>query len=196
MFATYGVVGATTREISRIAGVNEVTLFRHFQNKEQLLAAVVEQATALQIESLSNQYEWTKDLQRDLEHYAQIYNQMLEEHEALIRTFIGEAQRNPENARQLLSNSIQPLRQKLVNYLEEAVSRQEVRPEINLTMAVDIFTGMLLAGMLRRTAISSSLGYSRDDYLTNCVQLFVRSIASFQYLTKDKNGYEQTSIYQ
>ena len=41
VFAASGIAGATTREIARVAGVNEVTLFRHFQSKEQLLAAVV-----------------------------------------------------------------------------------------------------------------------------------------------------------
>ncbi|MEH2432700.1 MAG: helix-turn-helix domain-containing protein, partial [Nostoc sp.] len=36
IFASLGVQGATTREIARVAGVNEVTLFRHFASKEQL----------------------------------------------------------------------------------------------------------------------------------------------------------------
>ncbi|MCC5658538.1 TetR/AcrR family transcriptional regulator [Nostoc sp. XA010] len=38
VFATAALTGAITREIARVAAVNEVTLFRHFQNKEQLLA--------------------------------------------------------------------------------------------------------------------------------------------------------------
>src|SRR3954465_15622571 len=38
-----GLNGATTRAIASEAGVNEVTLFRHFQSKERLLAAVVGQ---------------------------------------------------------------------------------------------------------------------------------------------------------
>ncbi len=39
-FARSGWLGATTQEIARAAGVNEVTLFRHFGNKDRLLAAV------------------------------------------------------------------------------------------------------------------------------------------------------------
>ncbi|MEH2251613.1 TetR family transcriptional regulator [Nostoc sp.] len=34
VFATAGLTGATTREIARVAAVNEVTSFPHFQNKE------------------------------------------------------------------------------------------------------------------------------------------------------------------
>ena len=41
VFARSGLEGATTREIAREAGVNEVTLFRHFQSKENLLSAVL-----------------------------------------------------------------------------------------------------------------------------------------------------------
>jgi AcrR family transcriptional regulator len=96
VFAQAGLQGATTREIARVAGVNEVTLFRHFSSKEQLLGAVVQQATALQSEELTAQDEWTQNLHIDLTHYAHLYNHMLEEHEALIRTFIGEAHRHPE----------------------------------------------------------------------------------------------------
>ena len=40
-FARDGLQGATTRTIAQEAGVNEVTLFRHFQNKEGLLAATL-----------------------------------------------------------------------------------------------------------------------------------------------------------
>jgi AcrR family transcriptional regulator len=42
VLATEGITGATTREIALVAGVSEVTLFRHFQNKEQLLGAVAQ----------------------------------------------------------------------------------------------------------------------------------------------------------
>src|ERR1019366_1179360 len=41
VFARDGLDGATTKAISREAGVNEVTLFRHFGTKERLLEAVV-----------------------------------------------------------------------------------------------------------------------------------------------------------
>ena len=41
LFAKKGFTGATTREISANAGVNEVTLFRHFGSKTELYAAVI-----------------------------------------------------------------------------------------------------------------------------------------------------------
>ena len=41
LFAKKGFTGATTREISASAGVNEVTVFRHFGSKADLYAAVI-----------------------------------------------------------------------------------------------------------------------------------------------------------
>ena len=178
VFATSGIAGATTREIARVAGVNEVTLFRHFQSKEQLLAAVVQQVTALQAEALANQDEWTGNLHIDLLHYAWLYNNMLEEHEALVRMFIGEAKRHPEAALQVLRETVQPLREKLIAYLHNGVEQGNVRPDVDLLTAVDMFTGMLLSGMLRSNTIPLPRSYSRDRYIESCVDLFVRGIST------------------
>jgi AcrR family transcriptional regulator len=132
VFASSGLAGATTREIARVAGVNEVTLFRYFPSKEQLLAAVIQQVMSLQVETLANQDEWTQDLHVDLKHYAQLYNQMLEEHEALMRMFIGEAKRHPDAARQILYDACQSLNEQLVRYLKKGQENGTVRPELDL----------------------------------------------------------------
>src|ERR1700757_4369152 len=74
VFARDGLDGATTRAIAREARVNEVTLFRLFQSKENLLAAVVGctfdgpktgRAPALPAA--------TGDLRKDLTNYARLY---------------------------------------------------------------------------------------------------------------------------
>ena len=178
VFSTAGIVGATTREIARVAEVNEVTLFRHFKSKEQLLAAVAEHITALKSEALANQNEWTQDLQRDLLHYAHLHDTMLEEYEALVRMFIGEAKRHPDESFQVLQQYFLPLRGKLIIYLRTHIERGTVRADVDLPLAVDQFTGMLLSGMLRRHVLPIDRGYSRDRYVQSCVDLFVRGIRS------------------
>src|SRR5215471_20634491 len=42
LFAQKGFRGTTTREIALAAGVNEVTIFRHFSSKQDLYAAILE----------------------------------------------------------------------------------------------------------------------------------------------------------
>jgi AcrR family transcriptional regulator len=177
VFAEAGITGATTREIARVAGVNEVTLFRHFQSKEQLLKAVIQRVSALQAEALANQDEWTQDLSIDLKHYAWLFNNTLEAHEDLVRIFIGEAKRHPEAARRVLQEAAQGLREQLIAYLRKGQDNGTVRTDLDLKPAVDSFTGMVLSGMLRRSAASVPLDYSRETYIERCVELFVRGIS-------------------
>jgi AcrR family transcriptional regulator len=178
VFASLGVQGATTREIARVAGVNEVTLFRHFASKEQLLGAVIKNALALQTEALAYPEAWTQDLKIDLRQYAHLYNTMLEAQEDLIRTFIGEAKRHPEEAKQVIQEAAKPLREKLVAYLESSQKLGTVRVDLAPFPAVDMFTGMLLAGMLCRSAKFNQGSYSCEDYIETCVDIFVRGIST------------------
>jgi AcrR family transcriptional regulator len=189
VFSQEGFVGATTREIARVAGVNEVTLFRHFQSKEQLLAAVAEHITALRLEALSHQYEWTYDLRRDLLYYAKIHDDMLEEYQALFRMFIGEAQRHPREALQVLQQSFQPWREKLISYLRSCVERGSIRPDVELLLAADQFTGMLLSGMIRRHVLPTARNYSRDRYVWECVDIFIRGIGTAAVTSDSSSSY-------
>ncbi len=176
VFSSAGIAGATTREIARVAGVNEVTLFRHFQSKEQLLSAVAEHITTAQTEVFADPSEWTEDLTAALGRYARFHDEILEEYSALVRMFIGEADRHPKEALQVLPEYFMPLRVKLIDYLQGCVTQGRVRADIDLLLAVDQFTGMLFAGMLRRYVIPVDRGYGRDRYVASCVDLFVQHI--------------------
>lgn len=173
-----GLHGATTREIADVAGVNEVTLFRHFGSKEKLIAALFEHVLATLTESLSEAEVDVHDLERDLFRYAQHYNEMLMTNEALIRTVIGEAKRHPEQARQVMCEAGRSLREHLINYLRAAQDAGSVRDDIELGPTIDAFTGMLMSGMLRRTGFKTYIDYSTDDYIRTVVDLFLRGIAA------------------
>ena len=181
-----GLQGATTREIADTAQVNEVTLFRHFGSKEKLIAAVFQRAVAAQAEFLSEAEPDANDLQRDLTRYARRYDEMLMANEALIRTLIGEARRHPQEAWQVICEAARPMRQRLINYLRAAQKAGSVRRDLDIAPAIDAFTGMLLAGMLRRTALLQFLDYSADDYVTTVVDLFLRGIVAASASTDKK----------
>jgi AcrR family transcriptional regulator len=174
--ARKGLHAATTREIADEAHVNEVTLFRHFGSREKLIAALFQQSVAAQSEALGDSEPDSENLKRDLLRYAHRFDAMLFSHEALIRTIIGEARRYPEQARQVISDSARPMRERLIVYLEAARKAGAVRKNLVLSPAVDAFTGMLLAGMLRRTGFALQFDYDHDDYVTGCVDLFLRAI--------------------
>lgn len=49
LFSTKGYLGATTKEIARVAGVAELTLFRHFASKERLFEEVLKHDSFLPV---------------------------------------------------------------------------------------------------------------------------------------------------
>jgi AcrR family transcriptional regulator len=176
VFAREGLQGATTRMIAHEAGVNEVTLFRLFESKERLLAEVLANERQAQCDTLAEKTSWTEDLRADLRAHAHSFNAMLEKNEAMIRTLIGEARRQPAHAKQVIQESIRPARDGFIAYLTEARDQGRVRSDVKLAAAVDMFTGMLLSGMLRRTSHGIS-EYATKEYLETCVEIFVSGIA-------------------
>ena len=177
VFSREGLQGATTRVIAREADVSEVTLFRLFESKERLLAEVLTQVCQALTETLADKAGWTNDLRADLLAYARVYNDMLVKNEAMIRNLIGEATRHQDHARQLIKESVKPARMRLIAYLQEALERGHVRAGLELPVVADMFTGMLLAGMLRRSA-HGVREYSAITYLESCVEVLVAGIAA------------------
>jgi hypothetical protein len=94
----------------------------------------------------------------------------------MIRTLIGEARRQPAHAKQVIQESIRPARDGFIAYLTEARDQGRVRGDVKLAAAVDMFTGMLLSGMLRRTSHGIT-DYATKEYLETCVEIFVSGIA-------------------
>lgn len=172
----HGLHGATTREIAHAAGVNEVTLFRHFGSKEKLIAALFEQAATAQAAALVSGKPDGDDLETTLRDYAERFNKMLFDHEPLIRTMIGEVRRYPEEARRVISEAARPLRESLAAVLRKAQKSGRARTDLSPTPAVDAFTGMLLSGMLRRTSYKEGLEYSQKEFVETCVQLFLAGV--------------------
>src|ERR1700734_3143922 len=88
VFGRDGVSGATTREIARVARVNEVTLFRHFRNKNELLRQMV-LCSAKQYEHVFADVSLKSkaDLHKTVRSFAEAYAHKLRTNEDMVRTF-------------------------------------------------------------------------------------------------------------
>jgi AcrR family transcriptional regulator len=175
VFAKRGVSGATTREIAQRAKVNEVTLFRLFRNKEELLRRVIVSSgqrfsdvfDAAPLESAA-------DLRKTVENYARVYAQKLSENEEFVRTFMGELTRHLSLCRRLFDEGGAPTRQKFIAYLRAAKRRGLVRRNLEPAMAADTLTGMILGGVMRRPLTSGH--YELDDYVKTCVKIYLKGL--------------------
>jgi len=174
MFSRRGM-GATTREIAEAAGVNEVTLFRLFESKDRLLAAVVAEVVRAESEALDRVDFVDFDMRRDITRVAEVYYGTHERYHRFIRTMLAN-RINPRLTEEVIREVIQPLRGKFIVYLGEGQRRGLIRPGIDLSAAVDAFTAMIFAGVLRRAVFAP--GYSRETYLATCVDLFLNGICA------------------
>lgn len=178
IFARDGLHRATTRVIAEEAGVNEVTLFRHFVNKEGLLTAVMTQvAENHSAETLGEEQDWTSDLRKNLRRFAEGFYRKLEKDEAFLRTMIGEGRRHPEHSRKIIRDAIRPMRTRFIQHLETARKVGLVREGVDLGIAADALTGMLMGGMLRITG-NCHEGYEAADFVATAVEVFVQGLAT------------------
>jgi AcrR family transcriptional regulator len=175
VFSRDGVSGATTREIARVAKVNEVTLFRYFKNKNELLRrAVLCSAKRYEQVFADAAVESPADLRRMVHGYAEAYANKLRENEDLVRTFMGELRRHLKLCRSLFVESSKASRQRFIDYLKAAQKAGLVRKDLDAETTSDALTGMLVAGVLRRPLTDPF--YSNKDYVATAVDLFLKGI--------------------
>jgi AcrR family transcriptional regulator len=175
VFSRDGLQGATTREIAREAGVNEVTLFRHFRTRDDLLRETILCHSIAADDLMGPRGEWERDLPGQVEIYVRKYYEMLLEREALVRAVVGEGRILPPAVREALRAKMLPVRAALIERLEAAKEAGYVNPEVDLACAVDILRDTVHTGMLRHTMWGTG-GYSVDTYLRTVVAIFIQGI--------------------
>jgi len=176
-FSIEGIQGATTRQIAREASVNEVTLFRHFKSKEQLLGAVLERGLASEVALMNQHSSWKENLRQSMANYARHYYSHLEKKQGFARAFIAEGHALPKSMQTMIANVVRPVRERLIGILTDAQKAGVVREDVNVECALDAFKNTLYAGMLRQAAYLPR-NYSTEAYIDTVVEIFVRGIES------------------
>jgi AcrR family transcriptional regulator len=184
VFARDGLTGATTREIAREAGVNEVTLFRLFHTKLNLLAKVLArvfaspeppQSSGLEAPSLEMRLTEEMCLTEIIQEYAENYSAHLGKNFALVRVLIGEIQHFQEHQQMVMRCIILPDRQSLIDRLRAAREARMVRRELDPVIIADQVGALVFMGALR-SSLPSPPEYSASSYLRACVETIVRAI--------------------
>ena len=177
VFARDGLEGATTRAISREAGVNEVTLFRHFGTKEHLIEAVVGSAFGHASKAAAARPASGRSLRAELTAFARRYEELLVANLPLIRTMIGEIHRHAVCEHQALKGIFWPMRAALVEQIRLACETGEAKPGLNPAIAADLFAGTIFSAVIRKSKASMRRDYSAAAYREACVDVFLNGIA-------------------
>jgi len=172
-----GISGATTREIARVAGVNEVTLFRKFHSKQGLLEAVLAQAflpseAARPAPALQSGHT----LQEVVLQFAAADFERKRRNISFMRVLVGESHRLGEQETEIIRRIFLPWKEELAAQFVEAQRRGLMRTDVIPALVVDQLVAMIFVGVLR-AEMNCAQEYSSEAYLDACVKMVLRSIA-------------------
>ncbi len=186
VFASEGYAGATTRRIAQEANVTEVTLFRKFQSKENLLREVLIKNRGIAISALDSLFRIEKDA--DLEtclhaigqNIAKVIRDKMRDSKDLIFMFmlIEEGRRRPEVA-EILSSTLSSIFRmniaRLSEYFELQIKNGKMR-DINPRSAALAFVSYFAYTYLLRGVLGDEvLGNSEGDF-EGFIDIFTKGI--------------------
>ncbi|MEA5566555.1 TetR/AcrR family transcriptional regulator [Anabaena sp. UHCC 0399] len=181
LFTAQGVSATTTRQIAEKAAVNEVTLFRNFGNKHGLLLAVLEESAAFTHlgESLISRATPPGDVYQALKDYASDTLQALERMPELVRSVVGEADQFPAENRRALGRGLTEANRYVAQYLVTVIQQGDLNTYLPAEKLASLLNGMILGyAVIEFTSEFHELWESRDDFLENLVELFLRGAMS------------------
>lgn len=177
VFAEKGYARATTRSLAAAAGVNEVTLFRHFGNKQNLFAAVMNQFGGPAL-STAMEMELGGDYRKNLTMVGTRLLQLLLERKDALRLMLCEATHFPEVQAVMVQNP-RRIRRMLAAYLQQQIEQGRVRRMHPEAMA-QAFTGMLFSYAIVEGFFEDTLepDLAIEDLVAQFVDIFVEGTVS------------------
>lgn len=187
VFASEGYTGATTRRIAEEANVAEVTLFRKFQSKENLLREVLlkNRATFSALNKLF-QPEKDVDLETDLcilgKNIAEIMKNNKEDGKRrmlmLMLMLFEKGRRRPEVA-EILSSVFQMNITRLSEYFELQIKNGKMR-NINPRSAAITFVSYFVHTSLLRSSLGDSFLGNSDEEIERFIDIFTKGIVKVE----------------
>lgn len=175
-----GYKGATTRSIADRAGVNEVTLFRHFGSKKGIVEAAIHQYTFNDlmslVDTLEHQVEW--DLRKDLVMLVKEYQSLLDRKRDIILISLKESGQFPE-LDQMIAHVPLTYKNHFKSYFSTMIEKGKMREVDVDALATNIiylnFGYYMLKGRLQSDGESISI----DDFINLNMEPLIQSLVNF-----------------
>jgi AcrR family transcriptional regulator len=174
VFAAAGFKGATTRRIAQVAGVNEVTLFRHFGSKEGLIMEAIQRS----VEVLGTQVrlpEEPVDPPAELLEWFTTHYNFIRRHDRLIKAAMAETQTHPGMTcvgKRVVEHVDLPLQRYLVRLQE----RGWCDPGFDAVTAASVLTGVAFADALHRSADDQCYVFPEAEAPQRYLAFFMRAL--------------------
>jgi AcrR family transcriptional regulator len=175
VFADLGTRGATTRRIAQVADVNEVTLFRLFKSKDDLLhAALQEFARRIQTRTLPDH---PVNPRAELVEWCRVHHRNLHKHRSLIRKAMGEHEERPAHSACGLHASIR-IADELVEYLRRLKREGFAAGDWDERAATNTLMGAIFGDAMGRDTMPERYPYTMREAVEHYVDLLLRGIGA------------------
>jgi AcrR family transcriptional regulator len=173
LYAETGYRGATTRRIAVKAGVNEITLFRHFGSKDALIReAIMRAGSSMQPPPLPDP---PREPARELKEWAVAHIAALRERRSLIRTCMGEIEEHP-GVFSADNSAIAQAAKALSHYLRRLRETGQAKAQFDDVAAATMLLGVLFADAMGRDIMPGMYRNDPDKAIDEYVRLFLRSV--------------------
>lgn len=170
-----GYVAATTKEIARIAGVNECTLFRKFKNKKDIVLQGVKQAgwRANITPEIFGNVQW--DLQADIEMFMKACMDRMTPD--FVNLSIGlRAPQLYEETSALIMNVPHAFLSSFTQYLNQMFELGKIPKADFDALALTVFSSTFGYAFLNASFSDALSKVEKDEYIKSSVQMFIKGL--------------------
>ncbi|MEK5333116.1 MULTISPECIES: TetR/AcrR family transcriptional regulator [unclassified Lysinibacillus] len=172
-----GYTAATTKAIADLAQVNEVTIFRHFGNKQGILKTIVDRFSYNPILQKMMHEEVTWDLETDLNHFSMKYFEYMMSIKDLVMIGFKESMQFPEISNEI-ANVPLIFKNELIQYFEEMHHKGKIR-EVNYEAAALSLIALNFGHFISRARLGTTVSTLPTEELINTsVAIFSRGLIS------------------
>ena len=176
VYTQHGWRGATTRRIAEEAGVNEVTLFRHFGSKDALLEQMMRDLVAHKAQMRLP--DDPQDPEQELLAWASAHHTDTCGKRPLIRQMMSDFEERPDLVPCAVEGPHSAMDQlrRYVSGLHSAGFITEVVAAAEVDAAVTMFMGAVFADGMNRDVMKGMFTQPVDDTLRAYVRIFLRGL--------------------
>lgn len=170
-----GYVATTTKEIARVAGVNECTLFRKFKNKKDIVLQGVNQAQwrANVTPEIFENVKW--DLQADIEMFMRAYMDRMTPD--FVNLSIGlRAPQLYEETASLIMKVPQAFLSSFTEYLKKMYEKGKIPKADFEVLAMTVFSSTFGFTFLSASFGNELSKVEKDEYIESSVQMFIKGL--------------------
>ena len=176
VYQEVGFRGTTTRRVAIEAGVNEITLFRHFGSKSALLCEAIARAGGAMVTN-TLPAEPGDDPAAEIVAWARAHMAELVRSRALLRTVMGEVQEHPEMVPPCGSPAALAAKSVAV-YISRLQERGLARTDVDPVLAAAMILGALFADAVGRDVMPDMFPNDPDTAAAEYARLLIRAIGA------------------